>query len=118
MSNLLVDRVIQDFATPVDVAALTVLFPFKTFGERLAALSVYCVNLGTDPVSFTLEGSETGTNPDADKTFTKVAASLQQVSFDLADSNMLVTNWRLSAQTESPFPTSSVKFKIKAQVRP
>lgn len=113
------DRVLEPFGTPQNVNVLTVLFPFKTFGERLQALAIYCVNLsGTDAVTFTLEGSETGTNPDSEKTFVKVAAPGQQVSYDLDGGNMLVTHWRLSANTDGPgFPTAQVKYKIKAQIR-
>lgn len=118
MAGLLTERIIREFATPVDVSTLTVLFPWTTFGERLEAISVYCVNLsGVDPVTFTLEGSETDAI-DPDKTFVKVASPGQQVSFDIRDGNALVTNWRLSAQTESPaFPVAQVKFKIKGQVQ-
>lgn len=118
ISTLLMERVIEEFRAPSTVSVLTVLFPFKTFGERLQSISVYCVNLsGTEPVTFTLEGSETGENVDPEKTFVKVAAPGQQVSFDLLEGNMMVTNWRLSASTEGPaFPLASVKWKIKAQV--
>jgi hypothetical protein len=100
------------------VDVLTPLFSFRTFGERLEALGVYCVNLsGADPVTFTLEGSETGSNVDPDKTFIKVAAPGQQVSFDLSGGNALVTNWRLSANTDGPgFPAADVKWKIKGQI--
>ncbi len=117
--SLLVDRIIRDFGTPVNVNTLTVLFPFETFGERLAALSVYCVNIDpTNAVTFTLEGSETGTNTDPDKTFVKVADPGKQISFDLEGSNMLVTHWRLSAFTESPgFPTAQVRYRVKGQVQ-
>lgn len=116
--SLLVDRIIRDFAAPQSVSTLTVLFPFETFGERLAALSIYCINLGADPVTFTLEGSETGTNTDPEKTFVKVAEPGQQISFDLADGNMMVTHWRLSANTPDPaFPVSTVKYRVKGQVQ-
>lgn len=117
--SLLEDRVIQDFGTPVDVSVLTVLFPFGTFGERLQTISVYCVNLdSTNPVTFKLEGSETKTNPDPEKTYLKSAEPGQQVSFDLEGGAMMVTNWRLSAETPGPgFPTAQVKYKIKAQIQ-
>jgi hypothetical protein len=117
MTDFLLDRVVEEFKDPTTVSTLEVLFPFKTFGERLQSVSVYVINTGAAPVTVILEGSETGLNTDPEKTFTKVAAPGEQVSFDLDSGNMLVTNWRLSAQTESPaFPVSSVKFKVKAQV--
>lgn len=118
MSNVLIDRIVMDFTTPVPVSVLTVLFPFKTLGERLEMLSFYCLNLGADPVTFLLEGSETGVNIDPNKAYQKTADATQQVSFDLSGVDTLVTNWRLSAYTASPgFPVTTVQFRVKAQVR-
>lgn len=116
--TVLIDRIVQDFAAPVPVSVLTAIVPFKTFGERLEMLSFYCLNVGAEPVTFLLEGSETGLHTDPNKAYPKVAEPGQQVSFDLVGADTLVTHWRLSAYTAEPlFPTTQVQFRVKAQVR-
>lgn len=115
--GLLTDRIIRDFKAPQDVSTLAVLFPLtEEFGDRLESLYFVVVNVGASAVNVILESSEDGTIVSSEVQ-TKAAPPGKQVEFAISGPAMLATKWRLSAQTDDPFPTTQVKWRIKAQQR-
>lgn len=108
-------RDVQALSAAINVSTRTQLMAFTNLLNSYTKLMIGVLNLSTtDPVTVIIETSENGVNEDVGE-IQLIAPPEQSAMIEVNDS--LKKFWAIYAQTDSPFPTASVKWFLRAVPR-